>query len=81
MNTLDTPGFTAEASLPGTSGHYHKLHSTDQAANGMVLPQFSWCYPSIYPGVNRCCYCNPWGENCTCRYVGWKSPFPNQNGD
>ena len=83
MNTIIMPGFTAEASLLGPSEQYHTLGgSAARIGGGVVLPQFSWCFTSnIYPGVQRCCYCNPWGENCLCRYVGRPTLFPPHNGE
>jgi len=82
MNRINIPEFTAEASLAATRGRYgtagiHAAHDAD----GAVVPQFSWCFVSnIYPGVKRCCTCDEWGENCSCRYV-WRVLFPPNNGE
>ena len=47
MNTINMPGFTAEASLSGPSEQYHTPRgSAAHTAGGVVLPQFSWCLPA-----------------------------------
>ena len=46
MNTMNMPGFTAEAALALTLRTYYKS-STKAAAQGMVVPQrpyYEWCY-------------------------------------
>ncbi len=66
MNTINTPGFTAEASLSGASEHYHMLgNSAAQAAGGVVLPQF--CHTNLEGRITECCYC--YRGSCWCEPV------------
>jgi hypothetical protein len=72
MPTMSTPGFTAEASLAPTGGHYGAVEMGGaQDGSGAVAPQFSWCY-NTYVGLNmnpmmRCCTCDEYGGGCMCR--------------
>jgi len=66
MNTVNMPGFAAEASLSGASGRYHTLESAAaQAAGGVVLSQF--CHTNLDGMTTECCYC--YGVSCWCEPV------------
>ena len=40
MNTMNIPGFTADAALGHASGHYHlAVSSADMPSGGSVIPQ------------------------------------------
>lgn len=50
MNTVNLPGFTAEASLYRTTQRY-SAEATNAAASTQVVPQYSLCDKAVY-------YCN-----------------------
>ena len=50
MNTMNMPGFTAEASLYKTDEHYPVV-ATDAAPSTQVVPQYGLCDKAAY-------YCN-----------------------
>jgi len=55
MNTINIPGFTAEAALCRTSTHYRMRVAATQA-NGAVQPAFLICFPV--------CRFTHWGYFC-----------------
>lgn len=66
MNTVNIPGFTAEASLYKTDKHYSVV-ATDAAPSAQVVPQYSLCDKASYycnRGIEKWCkildrYCVP----------------------
>jgi hypothetical protein len=77
MNTISTPGFSAEASLYRTSGR-HRTAETFSHAGGTIQPAFGRndCYwdclsncddHSYYCSVNCRCYCMGGPPRCQYR--------------
>lgn len=72
MNTMNMPGFTAEASVYRTRGHYWVAGTPNDFAGGQgVLPQLSlglsgsqlyWCRLA-------CAYCSYYGLYCWGCYI------------
>ncbi len=61
MNTLSMPGFTAEAALYRTKGHYRMMGSTGAKGNGTIQPAFCVCLIScsLHYGCRKSCHCEP----------------------
>ena len=78
MNTINMPGFTAEASLSGASEHYHMPgSSTARAGGGVVLPQqlstlWDFCHTDMEGRITECCAC--YEGVCLCQPAGKKLP-------
>ena len=78
MNTINMPGFTAEASLSEATEHYHMLGScTVRAGGGVVLPQqlrtlWDFCHTDMEGRITECCAC--YEGVCLCQPAGKKLP-------
>ena len=56
MNTMNTPGFTAEVSLYHTSGQYH-ASQVSTAATQLVVPQWTCpCPPALFDKASSLCH-------------------------
>jgi hypothetical protein len=57
---MNMPGFTAEASLEKTRGHYHSAHTFAEAGGNALLPAQRCCAPPPHPPLM------PWGFGWRC---------------
>lgn len=71
---MSLPGYSAEASLYHSSGHYRATVTAGFALpNAVAIPQqkglWTWppiiCFPfCVPPGIQICCYRGPFGYRC-----------------
>jgi hypothetical protein len=66
MNTMNMPGFTAEASIPSTSGHYQQLATHFIVKAGVHLAL------RFRPGpLGATCTSTDGGSTCACAGACW----------
>jgi hypothetical protein len=61
MNSVNMPGFTAEATLYRTKGRYQTTGPSSTKGNGAIQPAFCACLIScsIHFGCRKICHCRP----------------------
>jgi len=79
---MNTPGFTAEASLRPTTNVYRATANIAPESDGIQM-QMSWCFlrPGFEGGFWRCCRCWDDGSNCYCYNEPLPELFPDPTGE